>query len=254
MRVVLNLLFFAALIYVALCALLYFAQRSLLYFPTPAVSLPGATPVALTTEGATLRLWTRPTDGADALIYFGGNAEDVATSFEDFAAALPRHALYFVNYRGYGGSSGSPSEAALFADALAVYDHAQASHANIAVAGRSLGSGVAAYLATKRKVQRLVLVTPYDSIVNVARKRFPVFPVSLILTDKFDSASRVPDISAPTLAIVAERDEVIPRRNSDALIVRFPKSHITAEVIPGATHNELGPTYPTLISRFCNAN
>lgn len=249
----LNTLGWIALFYIALCALLYFAQRSLLYFPTPETTLASASPFTLTTDGAALRIWQRPKDGAHALIYFGGNAEDVAGSFEDFASALPQHALYFVNYRGYGGSTGTPSQAALFADALAVYDHVQVSHPHIVVAGRSLGSGVAAYLASQRTVKQLVLVTPYDSILNVARKRFPVFPVALILTDNFDSASRVPDISAPTLAVVAERDEVIPRRNSDALIERFPKTQITVEVIPGAVHNDLGPMYPALIGRFCSA-
>ncbi len=254
MPVVLNILGWIALIYIAVCALLYFTQRSQLYFPTPKASLPGATPVFLTTSGATLHLWTRPTGTQEALIYFGGNAEDVSSSFEDFAAAVPRHALFFVNYRGYGGSTGSPSEAALFADALAVYDMVRSKHPNISVVGRSLGSGVAAYLASMRDVQRLVLVTPYDSILNVAQRHFPFFPISLILKDRFDSAARVPGIRASTLVIIAEQDEVILRKNTEALIERFPKEQITVQVISGGVHNDLGPTYAERVGRFCSDN
>ena len=83
-------------------------------------------------------------------------------------------------------------------------------------------------------------MTPYDSIENVAKKKFPIFPVSLILQDKFDSASRVPNINAKTIAIEAENDEVIPRANSDALIARFPADQIVVKVVDGTNHNSIG--------------
>lgn len=200
----------------------------------------GSTSLSLTNEGETIRVWTRTVESPDAVIYFGGNAEDVSNNFLRFSALLPDKSLYFVNYRGYGGNTGTPSESALFSDALAIYDLIRDKHRNISVIGRSLGSGVAVYLAANRKVDKLVLVTPYDSIENVAKKRFPIFPVSLILQDKFDSALRVPNINAKTIAIEAENDEIIPRANSDALTAQFRADQIDIKVVDGTNHNSIG--------------
>jgi len=237
-----------ALIYGAVCALLFFAQRSLLYFPVPGAQPAGAERIDLPVPGATLCVWTRPASGPDALIYFGGNAEDVGQNFAGFAAALPRHALYLVNYRGYGGSTGAPTEDALFADALAVHDHVRARHASVAVAGRSLGSGVAVHLARERPVSRLVLITPYDSIANVAAGIYPFLPVRWLIRDRFDSASRIAGVRAPALVVIAERDEVIRRARSDALVAKFPAGQARVEVVRGATHNDL--EYEALLADF----
>lgn len=248
------LLLFAAL-YLGLCLLLFLAQRSLLYFPTPAVEHPRAVKLEMLTNDASLRVWHRPLIPAPALIYFGGNAEDVSGNFDGFVAALPGHALYLVNYRGYGGSSGSPTEANLFADALAVYDQVRQQHPRIAVVGRSLGSGVAAYLASQREVEKLVLVTPYDSIANVAQSHYPFFPARWLMKDRFDSISRVAAIAAPTLVIVAQHDRVIPPARTDALIAAFPPPQVRVEMIPNSAHNDLGPRdlYEALIGRFLNS-
>jgi hypothetical protein len=248
----LRLLYLAILFYAAFCAYLYLAQRSFLYFPTPETSLPQAERVALQADGETLRLWARPRDGPGAVIYFGGNGEDVAASFDGFAGAMPQRAIYLVNYRGYGGSTGTPSEAALFRDALAVYDWVRGRHAEIAVIGSSLGTGVAVYLASARKVDRLVLVTPFDSIASVAQDKLRLFPIAMLLTDKFDSVSRIQDVSAKTLILIAEQDEMIPRARTDALIAKFPPGQARVEVIPGATHNSISlhPAYLKLIAAF----
>ena len=251
-RILIIALLLIAAGYFAICGLLFFYQRSFLYFPTPELKMSGSTSFSLTNEGETIKIWTRTVESSDAIIYFGGNAEDVSNGFLRFSALLPNQNLYFVNYRGYGGSTGTPSEAALFSDALAVYDSIREKHQNISVIGRSIGSGVAAYLAATRKVEKLVLVTPYDTIENVAKKRFPIFPVSLILQDKFDSASRAPTIEAKILMIVAEVDEVIPRANSDALAARFQSHRLIEKVIQGTNHNSIGmsPEYLDLVVGF----
>ena len=106
-----------------------------------------------------------------------------------FRAAFPDRSLFLVNYRGYGGSSGQPSEAALFADALAIFDHVRREHSEIAVMGRSLGSGVAVLVASERPVEQLVLVTAFDSLVNVAREYLRWLPVGRLLRDRYDSAT-----------------------------------------------------------------
>ncbi|MGH8480983.1 MAG: alpha/beta hydrolase [Nevskiaceae bacterium] len=237
-----------ALVFAGVCVLMFLAQRALLYYPVGGGPPAGAERLEVRSGDATVRVWARGVPGAGALIYFGGNAEDVGMNFAPFATALPGRALYLVNYRGYGGSSGSPSERALFDDALAVYDQVQARHPAVAVAGRSLGSGVAVHLASRRPVSRLVLVTPFDSIENVAAGIYPFLPVRLLLLDKFDSASRVAAVRAPTLVVIAERDEVIPRARTDALVAKFPAEQVRVEVVRGATHNALD--YEDLLAAF----
>jgi pimeloyl-ACP methyl ester carboxylesterase len=245
---VLSLLASVTVVYALVCAAVFMAQRSLLYFPVQGAQPSGAERLDLPVDGARVRVWARRAAGPDALVYFGGNAEDVGQNFAGFAAALPRHALYLVNYRGYGGSTGSPTEPALLADALAVFDHVHARHANIAVAGRSLGSGVAVHLARERPVSRLVLVTPYDSIERVAAGVYPFLPVRWLIKDRFDSASRVAGVRAPALVVIAEHDEVIPRARSDALVAAFASGQARVEIVRGAGHNDLD--YDALLAEF----
>ena len=176
-----------ALAYAALCAALFFFQRSLIYFPQPRSAGAAAQRIALPTPVGDGLATTRPSSGADALLYFGGNAEDVSLSLRGFAAAFPEHAIVLVHYRGYGGSAGSPSEAALIEDGLVWFDKVRAEHPNVTLVGRSLGSGVAVRVAAQRSVARLVLVTPYDSLEDLAASQFPMFPVRWLLRGERNS-------------------------------------------------------------------
>jgi fermentation-respiration switch protein FrsA (DUF1100 family) len=222
-KVIMPLISVFFLLYLSACAYLYYNQRAFLYYPSPAIEAPRAENISLTSDGETLRIWhVGPADG-DAIIYFGGNAEAVGELAPYFAEYFPHHAVYLVNYRGYGGSTGLPSEQAFFQDALAVYDFVHAKHANIDVVGRSLGTGVAVYLATQRDVKKLLLTSPYDSIESLAKNQYPIFPVSLLLKDKFASVERVPGIAIPTMIISAETDNVVPHRNTEVLIDAFRK-------------------------------
>jgi pimeloyl-ACP methyl ester carboxylesterase len=228
-----------ALAYLGLCALLYFFQRSLIYFPQPRSPVAGTTMTTLRTDDADVLVTTRAASGAKALIYFGGNAEDASLSFPGLAAAYPDRAIYLMHYRGYGGSGGKPSESALVADAVALFDEVRARHEDILVVGRSLGSGVAVQLASLRPVARLVLVTPYDSVLELATRQFPYFPVRWLLRDRFESSKYAERITAPTLVIAADHDEVIPRSRTDALLARFPRGVATFRVIAGTGHNSI---------------
>ncbi|MGE0031224.1 MAG: alpha/beta hydrolase [Steroidobacteraceae bacterium] len=253
MRNLLIVLLLPLLAYLALCALMYFGQRSQIYFPVRESDPPGAGAIRLATgDGVDLKIWAVPRPGPRAIVYFGGNAEDVAGNLPAFTAAFPAHSLYLVNYRGYGGSSGSPSEAGLQADATALYDHLSGLHPEISVIGRSLGSGVAVHLASIRDVHRLVLVTPFDSLVNVAREHFRYLPVRWLMRDRYESAKRVPAVRAPTLVVIAGADEIIPRARAEALVAAFPASQVRSEVLPGATHNGLDrmPQYLERIDEF----
>ena len=256
MRSILPFVGTVAVAYGVLCAWVFFTQRGQIYFPTPVSAAPGAQAWWVESHGQRIKVWTVPRPGGRALLYFGGNAEDVAGNVELFAAAFPDRSLYLVNYRGYGGSSGRPSESGLLSDALAVFDQVQVQYADVAVMGRSLGSGVAVQLAAARPVERLVLVTAYDSLVNVAREYFRWLPVGLLMRDRYESAHRAPQVSAPVLVVIAGEDEIISRERSEALAAAFAPGQAQAIVVPGVGHNtlDLSPLYMQAVAAFLSGS
>ncbi len=226
-------------VYSVLCALLYFFQRSLIYFPQPEANSKNTNVIHVTVDNVNLNIITAKPGNTGAIIYFGGNAENVGLSVPELAAAFPDKAIYAMNYRGFGGSDGTPSEEGLVKDAFFLFDHIRKNHRDIIVIGRSLGSGIAVQLASKRQVHRLILVTPYDSIQNIAASRFPAFPVRWLLKDKFESWRYAPKISAPTTVIAAEFDEVIPLKNTRNLLDSFPQGIATLIVVHNTGHNSI---------------
>ncbi|MDR7285864.1 pimeloyl-ACP methyl ester carboxylesterase [Pseudomonas corrugata] len=238
-----------AALYLALCAALFVFQRALIYFPQPSAVDTPASLLTLAVEDAQVQVTVRPHDGPNALIYFGGNAEDVSRNLAGFSQAFPEHALYLMHYRGYGASTGSPSEEAIARDALTLFDTVYNRHPTIAVVGRSLGSGVAVRLASQRPASRLILITPYDSLEGLAKQRFPWFPVKWLLKDRFESWRYAAHITVPTLLIAAGHDEVIPRSSTLQLYTRFAPGVATLKVIPDAGHNSLSasPEYLKLL-------
>jgi hypothetical protein len=225
--------------YLGICALLFFKQRSLIYFPPQRAALQAPLVSTLTVPGARLKVSQRPVPGPKALIYLGGNAEDVSASLPQLAQAFPDRALYLLHYRGYAGSSGSPSEQALVGDALALFDKAAAEHQDIVMVGRSLGTGVALQVASVRKPGKLVLITPYDSLAGLAAAQFPWIPVRWLLRDKYESWRYVPRVQAPTLIVAAQHDEIIPPASTQRLAARFAKERLVMRVIEGAGHNTI---------------
>lgn len=227
-----------AVFYVALCALMYGVQRHLLFHPTPATAAPFAT--LARADGTLLRYAEHRRDGEHALLYFGGNAENPSGTVRRLAQAFPGHAVYGLHYRGYAGSDGAPSEAALRADAVAWFTHLRARHPRLTLVGRSLGSGLALRLAAEHGAERLVLVTPYDSIATIAAGRYPWLPVDLLLRDRFDAWHDAPRVQTPTLLLLAEHDEVIPPASSRALLRHFRPGIATLRVMAGTDHNSIG--------------
>lgn len=249
MRAILYAALMAGTIYGLTGLLLYLAQDRLLYLATPEVARPGARARLFERGAATVKVWELHGAARPALLYFGGNAEDVGANVADFDAAFPERAVYLVNYRGYGGSTGRPYEAALISDAEAIYDSLRAHHGPIAVVGRSLGSGVAVALAARRPVERLILVTPFDSLANVAADHFPWLPVRMLIRDRYDSLERIGAVRAPTLVVIAEHDEVVFRARSDALIAAIAPPLRHTHLVPGASHNDVSfysDYYPSL--------
>jgi len=237
-RTILTVLAIAALIYIALCLMLFLAQRTFIYYPQPKSAANNSATLTLTVDDARVLVSTRPHPGPDAVIYFGGNAEDVSRSLPTLVEAFPERAVFALNYRGYGGSAGRPSETALIDDALVLFDRVRIDHPHIVI-GRSLGSGVAVRVASERAVERLVLVTPYDSLLKLAASQFRYFPIRWLLLDKFESWRYAPKVNAPTRLIAAQHDEVIPLASTKSLYAHMPQSRATLTVIPGVGHNDI---------------
>jgi hypothetical protein len=251
------------LVGVAVCVplLLWLFQERLIFFPRPLESRPplraGVEEVAITAaDGASLRGWLVGGGGSPAplVIYFGGNAEEVSWLAE-VAGEFAGWSLLLVNYRGYGESEGKPGEKQLLADALAVYDYARRHQGvnpeRIVAMGRSLGSGVAVYLATERSLRGVILVSPYDSLVEVGRRHYPYLPISLMLRHRFDSIGRAPRIDAPLLCLVAAGDRIIPTPHSNALFAAW-RGEKTWREVPNADHDSIAgePEYWRSIALF----
>jgi uncharacterized protein len=242
-----------ALIYLGLCGFMYVKQRDLIYYPQVTRVEATQTDFELVRDGITLRGWVVNPGQPRALIYFGGNAESVQFNRETFATWFPRHTVYLVAYRGFGASEGAPTEQDLFDDALALYDYVQKQHreSGVDVIGRSLGSGVASRVAAQRRVRRLALITPYDTMANVGQAHYRWLPVYWITKDRFDSVQNLAHYGGPILVVRAGQDQVIPAANTQRLIDSLPRPPQVIE-LPAADHSNvsLDPAYAKALTTF----
>jgi uncharacterized protein len=253
---VIGWLLLAAALALGVPAAAFLAQDRMLFLPHLAAGLPGGMRLPRPVEeivfaipdGPRVRGWLAAARGggpAPLIVYYGGNAEDV--TWQVFEPWPEDWALALVNYRGYGASEGRPSERALCADAEVVLDalarRPDVDPTRIVLAGRSLGTGVATHVAGWRPVRGVVFISPYDSMVALARHHYPFLPVRWLLRHRFDSIARAPGIRAPLLSIAGERDAVVPPEHSRRLFDAWggPKRWV---VIPEANHDDLGRQRP----------
>ncbi|HUF56740.1 MAG TPA: alpha/beta hydrolase [Thermohalobaculum sp.] len=241
----------AAALYLAVILALALAQDRLL-FPRwavegAAIPLPPAAARLSLAAGQGARLAglhippERPPPEAAALILgFGGNAWDGDALALTLHRLFPdRHVVAF-HYRGYGPSTGSPSAEALMADALAVHDHVAETlaPARVVAVGLSIGAGPAAWLASRRPLAGLILVTPFDSLRALARHHYPWAPVGLVLRHRMEVAEAVAGTAAPVALIAAERDTIVPPARSAPL--RAAAADLVLDrTIEDAGHNDL---------------
>lgn len=259
MNLLLQIFLYVAVFYVLCMVFMYLRQDSMLFYPTAARHEDhgdgGVVDYSLGRGAVTLRGWlVNPSFAKEKLlIYFGGNAEDVFFNIDDFKGI--QAASLFVAYRGYGPSSGRPGEAELFADGLALLDDmvARYSPGEVFLIGRSLGSGVACYVASRREVAGAILVTPYDSIENVAKSHYPWLPVGLFLRHRFASLEFLRDIRCPLLVVYGGEDRVIDPARTENLI-RHIRGEKEIVYIKAADHGtiEMYPAYWEAVLRFIN--
>ncbi|MGR5238118.1 alpha/beta hydrolase [Vibrio alfacsensis] len=239
-------------VFYALFALAFYAlQRQFLYLPQLASHFYGEMNTSFVVDGAQLFGWTLNEGQPKALIYYGGNAESIEANISFFKELAPGYTIYLIPYRGYGNNLGTPTEKALYSDAVQIFESVKAQHDSISLLGRSLGSGVATYVAANHKVDKLILVTPFDSIENVAKDVYWMLPVSWMLKDKYRSSDRAKDITAQTYIFIAEEDRVITRARTEQLIAEFGDQLAEVFVITGADHNTISnfPAYASGLKR-----
>jgi uncharacterized protein len=247
-----------AVVVIGFPLLMYLAQDSLIFFPQPRAEarraqIASQRPVESlfidAADGTRLHAWH--VRGEPLVMYFGGNAEEVSWMLDDAVRRAPGTGWLFVDYRGYGSSGGSPSEKALVADALRWYDQMSSQHKNVYLFGRSLGSGVAVQLAAQRPVLGVILVAPFDSLVEVGKRHYPFLPVNWMLKHRFDSVALAPAIKAPVLCIVASHDEIIPAQHAKRLYEAWGGEKRWVE-LEGAGHNSTdnAANYWTSIAAF----
>jgi uncharacterized protein len=241
----------AAAAYAAILGAVYFYQRDLQYHPDivarapESVGLEDVEAIALeTADGETIFAWHRPAPaGRPTILYFHGNAGSISTRPRKLGYYLAADAgLLAVSYRGFGGSSGSPSEAGFAADAEAAYAWLIAhgrSPDDIFLVGESIGSGVAVQLAAKHPVGAVALEAPYANAVDVGAAIYWYLPVGLLMRDQFRSADHIGKIAAPLLVIHGTDDGLIPIEQGRELFARAnePKTFIA---VPGGTHDIIG--------------
>src|SRR5689334_12475886 len=208
-------------LYVGLAVVIYFAQRSLMYFPDTAhvlpaaAGLPEAEEVPLTAaDGVRVAAWhVPPRDGKPVILYFHGNGGALRFRVERFHKLISDGiGLVALEYRGYGGMAGSPSEEGLIADAQAAYRFAAARYPSqqLVLWGESLGSGVAVAVAAERPVGRIILEAPFTSAVAVGARHYWYLPVTLLMKDRFRTDSRISKVKAPLMIMHGVHDRVVP--------------------------------------------
>jgi fermentation-respiration switch protein FrsA (DUF1100 family) len=195
-----------------------------------------------TSDGLSLNAWYRPAENdKPVILFFHGNTGDIGDrAFKAPYFTTHDYGVLLAEYRGYGGNEGTPSEKNLYKDAFAYIDWLNAQNIpdkNIIIYGESLGSGVATYIATKRRVAALILEAPYTSIENIAKARYPYVPISVLLKHKFNSLDRIHLIDTPLLIIHGANDMVVPFSHGQRLYeqAHHPKQFKALQ----AGHNDL---------------
>lgn len=246
---VLKTLIVLAGLYLLVVAATYVLQRKLLYFPdtrrTPpgSLGLAGVSEIALeTADGKKVVAWyAAAAPGQPTLLYFHGNAGSLVNRSERIAkyVALGRGML-MMTYRGYGGSTGQPSEKANVADAMLAYQWLRdkgVAASDIIVYGESLGTGIAVQVAARNEVGGVVLDAPYTSIVDVAETIYPMLPSRWLMTDRYETLRHLPGVSAPMLVIHGEADRVIPVAMGRA-VAKAARAPVEIVTFPGAGHSD----------------
>lgn len=251
-KILTNIAGYAALIYFSLVGGLFLAQRDMMYAPScekpvlKSTGIIGMEEISVKTEdGLDLYGWYKaPQEGRPTILWFHGNASNVGWAA---VRAIPYikqgYGVLLAEYRGYASNPGKPTEEGLYKDARAfmgwLLKDKQTTESSIILYGESLGGGPAIQLAMEHPtIQALVLEAPFSSAQDIAQKRYPFMPVSLMLKDKYDNLSKIREIKSHLIVVHGVRDRVVPYAFGEKLFnaAPEPKSMVTIEE---ADHNNL---------------
>jgi hypothetical protein len=224
--------YFGAIIY------LYATQESKIfnrkwakeYTPKTAKKIYFKTSDGIKLEGA----FTKNGDNLPLVLYFSGNANNVIEFLDKIAPQIKNYNFVGFNYPGYAGSEGKPCEKCILKYALEIYDRYKPD----VLIGRSLGTSVASYVASKRGIKKLVLITPFDSIVNIAKNKYPFLPVEKLVKYKFEEYKWIRNVKAPVNVLLVKNDDVIPEKNIENLLKNIPDLNKKI-VIHGVKHGNI---------------
>src|SRR5580698_8245478 len=228
-------------VYLAVFFLLAFFQRDLLFIRGRQAG-PIAPPYHARTlserDGTRLTVWEAEpaTKGAPEIVFFYGNAGTLS-DFTLIGAELhdAGFGVVLASYRGYDGNSGTPTEEGLMNDARTVLAALPQRHGAVVLWGQSLGTGVAAHMAAEHRADALILQSPYTAVVDVAARRFPLYPVRLVMEDRFDTLSHAGATKIPVLIMHGTEDETVPFDMGETLSRTFPDARFVP--ILGGDHN-----------------
>lgn len=244
MKLVRWIIAIVVVLIVAPFVFLYLFQDRLLYPGADAVDAFGN--LTITRPDVTLRGWVLHPEAEDALVVFGGNG----MSLSGFASRLGKcsdRAVYLLPYRGYEGQAGTPREHDLIGDGVALVNEVAKKHARVAIVGISLGSGIAVEVAAQKAPERLLLVTPYDSITNVGSEAFGI-PLGWLVRDHYDTQEAAARLGAvPVYVLQATNDQVISSARTEALVRSLPRAPVRWDHVV-AGHNSILRT-----DEFCRA-
>jgi fermentation-respiration switch protein FrsA (DUF1100 family) len=248
LRFLVPLVVLVVVVYIGMAIYIYRSQASFVFFPDPELlsnpakhGLPFRDLTLTTSDSVKLHAWYLPADSSRGVILFcHGNGGNISYVIETLAAL---HGLGFdvlaFDYRGYGLSEGEPEEEGLYRDADAAWnflvDERGVDPSSIVLHGRSLGGGVATYLATKHRPAALILESTFTSIPDIGAKIFPYFPIRLLSQIKFETLKRLPGIEAPVLVIHSRDDEMIPFDHGRSLFAAAKEPKEFLEI--GGDHN-----------------
>jgi pimeloyl-ACP methyl ester carboxylesterase len=252
------IILFIFFIYVFYGCFLYFIQDNIIFYPVfyneeeiQSIKKNAKTFdfKKITINNHIITYWENTSDYDTLIFYFGGNAEN--TNYTVLELIEHKDLLKFkwilMNYPGYNGSSGKPSEKNFYQFALWLYENTTKkdhSYKNVIIMGRSIGTGVATFLANKVKCSKLILITPFDSIENIAKKFYPLYPTSIFLKHKFPSYKYIQNLNIPILILAAEKDEIIPKHSTENLLNYIKnKDLLEYHIIPNTTHNTISENY-----------
>lgn len=238
MKIIIDLAALAFFIYIGAALYLYLTQDSKIfnrkwakpYEPVVAEKIYFITSDGIKLEGA----YTKNGEKLPLVLYFSGNANNVIEFLDKIAPKIKNYNFIGFNYPGYAGSEGKPCEKCILKYALEIYDKYKPQ----IVIGRSLGTAVASYVAYKRPVKKLVLITPFDSILNIAKNKYPLLPVEVLVKYKFNEYLWVKELNIPVSVLLVKDDDIIPEENINNLLTHI--KHLDKKItVSGVKHGNV---------------